>query len=62
VEDQFSSEAWAKVSTDERIRFCLLMARAVRKLGEAADPAERKRHMDLADRWELLASEVAKAG
>ena len=62
MDKPFSAEEWAKLSTDERIRLCLRMARNVRKLADAADPATRDSYIDLADRWELLASEVAKAG
>lgn len=61
MDNQFSAEAWAKLSVDERIRFCLLMARQVRKLAETADPDEKDGYLDLAGRWETLASEVAAA-
>jgi len=38
MEDQFSAEAWQKLSVDKRIRFCLRMAKGLRKLAAASDP------------------------
>lgn len=60
--DRFSPEGWAKLSVDERIRLCLLMARQLRKISEVGDPSQRDALIDLADRWDLLASQIGKAG
>jgi len=61
MEDQFSAEAWQKLSVDERIRFCLRMARGLRKLAAAGDPKDKDAFSDLADRWEMLASQIGNA-
>jgi len=62
VETGGFKEEWTKLPVADRIRFCLLMAKGLRKTAETADPFEKEECLNLADNWEKLASEVARSG
>ena len=60
--DQYP-EGWAKLSVDQRISFCLAMAKRMRRIASVtADPASRDHALELASRWDVLAFELAKQG
>lgn len=59
--DDFNREEWAKMSVRGRVRSCMSMARATRKLTEAGDPALRDEYLLIASHWEELAAEIERA-
>ena len=62
MSDQFPDD-WGKLSVDDRISFCLAMARRMRKIASlTTDPAAKEHGLELATRWDVLAFELAKQG
>ena len=61
MDNPIIAEAWAALSADQRINLCLLMAMKARELCAMAEPKDRPAYSDLADRWDLLASEMGSA-
>lgn len=57
---RFNSEEWERLSVEERIHRCALIAAEARKLAETAPPALRETYLSLAADWEKLAVEMGR--
>ncbi len=60
MDNRFSPEEWSKLSVNGRLDLCVSMAKELR---ETAGPAlaTGDDYLRLADQWDTLASEMAKA-
>jgi hypothetical protein len=57
---QFDAEEWNGLSSQERIRRCLLYAQEATELGVHARPDAQQAYADLSQQWLALAMEIEK--
>jgi hypothetical protein len=61
MEFHFSAEEWNRLTPEERVEFCTMMAEEMQKIASQADDRMKALYMDLTVRWLTIATEIGDA-
>ena len=59
---RFSAEKWEKLTVQERVALCYVMAREAGELAQQASPSMRKQYASLQQEWMKLATAISIEG